>query len=96
MFAAKYLCQGSYSLSLYSNNQDMKKHWFKQSGIIFLPVSFFGWLILSAAIFLSVYEFIVVDAKSHSASDTLMNFFFRLVIIGVVYTIIGALTSRKM
>lgn len=71
--------------------------WFRRTGIIFLPRSVAGWIILIAAISLSVYSFIEIDGKSHSVSDTLMNFVFRLFIICIIYSLIGYLTStRKM
>ena len=35
-------------------------------------------MILIAAIVYAVYMFIDIDSRSHSVSDTLMNFFFNL------------------
>jgi hypothetical protein len=73
----------------------MKLNWFKRSGIVFIPVSLPGWLIFIAGIVYSVYSFIDIDRRSHSASDTLMNFAFMLLIIGIVYSLIAYLTVRK-
>ena len=72
----------------------MKLPWFKRTGILFAPCSLMGWIILIASATYVVYNFIEIDSLSHSVSDTLMNFVFRLIIIGFVYTIIGILTSR--
>ena len=60
----------------------MKLKWFRRSGIFYVPVSVIGWLILLAAMGLAVYFFIDIDSRSHSASDTLINFVFYLLIIG--------------
>jgi hypothetical protein len=42
----------------------------------------------------AVHSFLDIDGRSHSMSDTLMNFVFMLLIIGAVYSLIGYLTSR--
>jgi hypothetical protein len=68
--------------------------WFKRIGIFFIPASLIGWIILIFAFVFSVFSFMDIDGRSHSASDTLMNFAFMLLIIGAVYSLIGYLTSR--
>ena len=73
----------------------MNLHWFKRIGPFFLPKAFFGWIILIVAIAYSVFAFIKIDSHSHSASDTLRNFFFMLLIVGTVYSLIGFFTSRQ-
>ncbi|HEU5051827.1 MAG: hypothetical protein ACTHNG_02755 [Ginsengibacter sp.] len=73
----------------------MNYPWFKRNGIFFMPRSFFGWLIFVAAITFAIYSFIEIDSRSHSASDTLMNFFFYLLVIGAVYSLIAFLTSKQ-
>lgn len=73
----------------------MKLPWFKQMGIFFVPATFVGWIILLAGLAYAVYEFRDIDSRSHSASDTLMNFAFQLLIIGAIYTVIAMLTSRS-
>jgi hypothetical protein len=45
-------------------------------------------------IIFAVWSFLDIDGRSHSVSDTLMNFVFMLLIIGAVYSLIGYLTSR--
>jgi hypothetical protein len=76
----------------------MKLNLFKRTGIIFTPVSVGGWLIALAGIAYAIYSFIEIDSRSHSVSDTLINFVFRLLIIWAVYSLIAYLsiiTSRK-
>jgi len=68
--------------------------WFKRTGIFFVPVSVAGWLILVAGLAFAVYSFMDIDSRSHSNSDTLMNFAFMLLIIGAVYSLIAYATSR--
>ena len=68
--------------------------WFKRIGLFFIPASIIGWIILVFGILFAVYSFLDIDGRSHSVSDTLMNFVFMLLIIGAVYSLIGYLTSR--
>jgi len=68
--------------------------WFKRTGIFFVPASVAGWLILVAGLAFAVYSFMDIDSRSHSNSDTLMNFAFMLLIIGAVYSLIAYATSR--
>jgi hypothetical protein len=73
----------------------MKSNWFRQDGIIFIPKAVYGWIILILAVAYAVYSFIEIDGRSHSVSDTLMNFVFRLMLIGAAYTITAFLFSRN-
>jgi membrane protein DedA with SNARE-associated domain len=73
----------------------MKLPWFKRTGILFIPASIIGWIILTGALVYSVYTFIDIDSRSHSVSDTLMNFVFQLLIIIAVYSLFAYLTCRK-
>jgi hypothetical protein len=72
----------------------MKLPWFRRIGLFFIPNSLTGWLILSGGICYAVYTFIDIDSRSHSVSDTLISFVFRLLLIGVFYTVIAFLASR--
>jgi hypothetical protein len=72
----------------------MKLMRFKRVGLFFVPVSAMGWLILLAGIAYAVYSFLEIDSRSHSVSDTLINFVFRLLIIGAVYSLIAYLSGR--
>jgi len=73
----------------------MNLPWFKRSGIFFLPAKFFGWLILVAAIGLSIYEFIYIDGHSHSVSDTLMNWIFHCLLIWLIYSAIAFFACKN-
>jgi uncharacterized membrane protein len=73
----------------------MKLNWFIRKGIIFWPASIIGWIILLLAATYAVYTFIDIDSRSHSVSDTMINFVFNLLIIGLVYSIIGYFTEVK-
>jgi membrane protein DedA with SNARE-associated domain len=73
----------------------MKLPWFRRIGIFFLPISVIGWLLLAGVCVYSVYVFIDIDSRSHSASDTLRNFVFNLLIIWAVYSLIGFVASRR-
>jgi hypothetical protein len=53
-----------------------------------------GWIILMAALAYAVFVFIDIDSRSHSVSDTLMNFVFNLLIIYAVYSFIAMVSSR--
>ena len=55
-----------------------------------------GWLLLCSSIFYAVYLLIDIDRRSHSVSDTLDNFFLRLVILLAGYSVIAYLASRKI
>ena len=72
----------------------MKFPWFRLYGIFFIPVAIPGWVILLSGAGYSVFSFIKIDSSSHSVSDTLMNFVFRLAIILAGYSIVAFLTSR--
>jgi hypothetical protein len=69
--------------------------WFKRTGIFFIPVTLMGWIIAIAGIVYAGWLFRDIDSRSHSASDTLINFVFNLVILGIVYSVIALLTSWK-
>jgi hypothetical protein len=73
----------------------MELKWFKRNGIFFVPKSLVGWIILLAGVAYAVYTFIDIDSRSHSVSDTLINFVFSLLIIIAVYSLVGYLTSRS-
>jgi hypothetical protein len=69
--------------------------WFERYGLFYLPKKIIGWIIFTGATAFSVYSFIDIDSRSHSVSDTLINFVFRLIIIGAVYSLIAYITSLK-
>jgi hypothetical protein len=73
----------------------MKNPWFKISGLFFVPASIPGWIIMLLTVVYAVYVFIDVDSRSHSVSDTLINFVFNLLLIGLIYSLIAYFTSLK-
>jgi hypothetical protein len=73
----------------------MKLNWFTRKGIIYWPASIAGWAILVLAAAFAIYSFIDIDKASHSVSDTLTNFVFNLLLIGLAYTIIAYFTEAK-
>lgn len=73
----------------------MNLPWFKRYVLFFVPVSIIGWIILFAGLAYTVYVFMDTDSRSHSISDTLINFVFNLLIIAAIYSAIALLTSRK-
>ncbi|MEP6613370.1 MAG: hypothetical protein ABJA76_15830 [Mucilaginibacter sp.] len=73
----------------------MKLNWFTRKGIIYWPASIAGWVILVLAVAFAIYTFIDIDSRSHSVSDTLTNFVFNLLMIGLAYTIVAYFTEAR-
>lgn len=73
----------------------MRLLWFNRYGIFFLPKSLIGWLIFMLALVYAIYLFIEIDNRSHSVSDTLMNWVFNCLLIGLVYTLVAYFTSKE-
>ncbi|MBI1768913.1 MAG: hypothetical protein HYR67_11120 [Bacteroidetes bacterium] len=74
----------------------MDFNWFVRKGIIYWPVSLLGWVIFVTALIYAIYLFIDIDSRSHSVSDTLINWVFNCLIIGVAYSVIGFFTEKKI
>jgi hypothetical protein len=53
----------------------MKTIWFKRTGFLYMPVHVMGVFITLIAADVSIFFFIEIDRQSHSASDTLIDFF---------------------
>jgi hypothetical protein len=73
----------------------MKLNWFTRTGIFYRPASIVGWVILVLAAAYAIYTFIDIDSRSHSVSDTMINFVFNLLLIGLIYTIVAYFTEAK-
>ena len=73
----------------------MKLNWFIRRGIFFLPASILGWIIFVAAAMYAIYLFFEIDSRSHSASDTIINWVFNCFIVSVIYSVIALFTARK-
>jgi hypothetical protein len=69
--------------------------WFKRLGILFIPRHFLGWLIALVGVGFSIFEFIQINRRQHSVSDTLINFVFMLLIIWSIYSLIAFFATRK-
>lgn len=68
--------------------------WFKRNRILFfIPITIMGWLVLISMLAYAVYLFIDIDSRSHSVSDTVINFVFNLFILGIIYSLLAFLTS---
>jgi len=74
----------------------MKLNWFTRKGIIYRPITVMGWVILATAAAYAIFTFIDIDSRSHSVSDTMINFVFNLLLIGLIYTIIAYFTEGKV
>jgi hypothetical protein len=61
--------------SILKMHPTMKTIYFKKWGWVFLPVHAVGFAATLFAIALSIWFFVALDRKSHSASDTLINWF---------------------
>ncbi len=69
--------------------------WFIRKGIFYRPASAAGWVIFSLAVGYLVWAFLDIDSRSHSASDTLINWFFNVLLVAAGYAVIGYLTERR-
>ena len=73
----------------------MRLNWFIRKGVFFLPYSTVGWVIFIVAVAYAVYLFIDIDSRSHSVSDTLINWVFNCLMVGLGYSLIGFFTEKK-
>lgn len=63
-----------------------RKAWFKPWGLGYLPTSWQGFVATLLVVLICVVVFLVIDADSHSASDTMVGTGFIIVpIIGALY-----------
>jgi hypothetical protein len=72
----------------------MKFPWFILRGVIFIPITLPGWVILLAALAYAAYDFIRLNSYSHSFLDTLSNWVFNLFFVILAYYVIAWITSR--
>lgn len=52
----------------------MSRTWFARHGWLYRPLTWQGWLISLMAVAVCLVEFVAVDRRSHSVSDTLYGF----------------------
>ena len=68
---------------------------YSEREFFFSPTRSVGWAIFMAAIAYTIYLFIDIDSRSHSVSDTLINWEFNCLILAVGYSLIGFFTEKK-
>lgn len=73
----------------------MNYKWFNRKGLFYIPTSWIGWWIFTVFCGFAVYIFKDIDSRSHSVSDTLINFVFNLIIIALCYTLVGFVFSER-
>jgi hypothetical protein len=73
----------------------MKHPWFKKTGKIYTPTKLYGWLISIAMLALLIFQFIEIDKKSHSVSDTLINFSVKAFIVIIAYSLFAKYSVNK-
>ena len=71
------------------------RHWFAPWGWIFRPTSLEGVLVVLLALAFCVQVFVVVDRRSHSATDTLYGVFPFVVPTLIVLNWIAGKTARQ-
>ena len=67
---------------------------FEKKGFLFVPLNIAGWVILIASATYSIYLFFDIDSRSHSVSDTLINFIYNGMLIALGYTCIGLISEK--
>jgi hypothetical protein len=73
----------------------MNKKWFKEYGLVYLPISWQGFLTTFIAVIFNVHVFLAVDNNSHSVSDTFYGIFPYFVGSLAILFWIASKTSRK-
>jgi hypothetical protein len=69
--------------------------WFADSGVFPRPVSVAGWLVVLAGLAICVAWFLMVDAGSHSASDTLYGVVPVWVVVALAVRTVAAVTKGR-
>ncbi|MFI5222353.1 MAG: hypothetical protein ACHQK8_08515 [Bacteroidia bacterium] len=64
---------------------------FTKKRIFFLPSSVLAWVALGSSAAYLVYEFVEIDTDSHSASDTLINFAYHVILVWSLYSVFAML-----
>ena len=68
------------------NQLSTKREWFKPWGYGYLPISWQGFVATLVVVVICIVVFFVIDADSHSVSDTLIGSGFIIApILGVLY-----------
>lgn len=69
--------------------------WFGISGIFIYPVSLPGLALTMASVAYLVYEFIDIDSRSHSVSDTIRPFIITCAFVYIICFVIALLTRAS-
>ena len=75
----------------------MKIKWFgrKNGRGLWRPISWQGWLCVLLALGLAALDFIRLDARSHSVSDTLRPWILDMVVLGAAFFLAAWLTGAR-
>lgn len=75
----------------------MKKYWFrnKEYGWGWVPITWQGWLIIILYILFIIKQFLLIDIRSHSVSDTLIGFLPRVIFATIILIGICFLAGEK-
>jgi hypothetical protein len=79
---------------LQERDHSVKKTWFVPWGWVHRPVSVIGFVLVAGAAAFCVQVFLVIDAHSHSASDTLYGVFPYIVPCLMLLEWVAARSSR--
>ena len=72
-----------------------KYHWFTNAKYGLVPSGTVGWAMTLAFLIAIVINFWLIDSVSHSASDTIINFYPYVLFYSAIYLILAYLTSPK-
>ena len=70
------------------------QRWFRELGLLYVPVSAAGFLVTLLAAIFCVWIFIAVDSRSHSVSDTLIGVYPYILPTLLALYVIAMRTSR--
>lgn len=71
-----------------------KKRWFKEVGLIYLPIKWQGFLITTFIIIFCINIFLVVDANSNSIKDTFFGISPYITVALIAFYLIALKTSK--
>lgn len=70
-------------------------NWFARTGWWYRPVAWPGWLLSLLFVAFLVWAFVDIDGRSHSASDTLMNWSIYVVLTALSYLLVAFWARRR-
>lgn len=73
----------------------MNAQWYRRWGIIYIPISWYGWTVTLLSLLFCIYIFLSVDQQSHSVSDTLYEVFPYIVPTFLLWFWLASKTSQK-